>query len=64
MELLPLTCMYYNIFLLFFQEKVFLSLGFFCRVTIDVTPLIYQKSKKSDKILIETKFIYRKDFLL
>lgn len=34
-----------------------------CRVTIDVTPLIYKKSKKSDKILIEQK-IYRKDFLL
>ena len=35
-----------------------------CRVTIDVTPCKYKKSKKSDKILIEQKNIYRKDFLL
>lgn len=36
----------------------------YCRVTIDVTPCKYKKSKKSDKILIEQKNIYRKDFLL
>lgn len=35
-----------------------------CSVTIDVTPRLYEKSKKSDKILIEKKNIYRKDFLL
>ena len=35
-----------------------------CRVTIDVTPCKYKKSKKSNKILIEQKNIYRKDFLL
>lgn len=28
-----------------------------CSVTIDVTPLIYKKSKKSDKILIEHNFL-------
>jgi len=32
---------------------------FFCNVTIDVTPNIYKKSKKSDKILIERKIFIK-----
>ena len=45
----------YNIILTFKQcNKKSISM-ICCRVTIDVTPLVYKKSKKSDKILIETK---------
>lgn len=35
-----------------------------CSITIDVTPLMYTKSDKYLKMLIENKHIYRKDLSL
>ena len=46
------------------KDNIKVNKPFACSVTIDVTPCKYKKSKKSDKILIEQKNIYRKDFLL
>ena len=42
--------------------KNFYILTILCRVTIDVTPCKYQKSKKSDKILIEQKKFIERTF--